>query len=99
MSFSNNQQAAHFTNLKVLVKEAIRHKCWIYNKHKKEWFTPEEFLSRFEHSTYTQGWIESFQILNPMAGLKAAETQAQKLNEKKLAFQAKVFEYYLNKSK
>jgi hypothetical protein len=99
MGFNEDQQAAHFTNINVLVKEALRHKCWIYNTNEKIWYSPEEFMAKYEHSSYNQAWFAQFKIMNPMAGLKAAEIQAQKLNEKKLAFQQRVFEYYQNKLK
>lgn len=99
MGFQDTQQAAHFTNIHVMVKEALRNKCWIFNTYNKEWHSPEEFLSKFEKQTYSQGWIENFKIMNPYAGLKAADIMEQKLREKRLLFQQRVFNYYQNKSK
>jgi len=99
MGYQEDQKAVHFTNINILVKEALRHKCWIYNTATKSWYSPEEFMIKYEHSTYGQQWFADFKIMNPMAGLKAAEIQAQKLNEKKLAFQQRVFEYYQSKLK
>ena len=42
------------------------------------------------------GWLEKYKIMNPMKGLEAAEVLSQQLNDKKLVFQKRVLEYYLN---
>jgi hypothetical protein len=99
MGTYENQQTIHFTNITVLVKEALLNKCWIYNSYSKEWFSPEQFLERYKDVQYQQGWIEHHKIMNPIAGLKAADLQIEKINQKRTDFQQRVFEYYQNKAK
>jgi hypothetical protein len=93
-----NKRNACIMNINILVNEAMRHNSWIYEADNKTWYTPEEFLERFGQSNYSQGWIEKFKIMDPIAGLKAADKQIQMIIEKRQDFQQKVFSYYQTKA-
>jgi len=94
--------SAYFANQATLVKDFIatarKSKFWIYNLDGKRWYTPEEFGEAVEQKKLylKDGWLEKYKIMNPMKGLEAAEILSQQLNQKKLEFQRRILEYYLN---
>ncbi|MBB5646525.1 hypothetical protein [Pedobacter cryoconitis] len=66
-SFANEQQQqGHFIDVIVLIKEALRQNCWIYEPDTAIWYTPEEFGAKYQDSNFEQGWIEQFKIMNPV---------------------------------
>jgi hypothetical protein len=91
-------RANEATLLKDFIATAKRSKYWIYHPGGKKWYTPEEFQEGVEQHKIDliDGWLEKFKIMNPIKGLEAAEILAQQLNDKKIAFQKRVFDYYLN---
>lgn len=68
-----------FNRLWHLYNEAMKSGLFLYNKSKREWYTPEEFRLKYDndrlsHSQIT-GILEDLVIRDPIAGIKAARKQ------------------------
>jgi hypothetical protein len=44
----HQQQIGDKKKLMPMVKEALLHKVWLYNKLNGNWYTPEEFQAKYE---------------------------------------------------
>lgn len=88
-------------HLRSFVNEAIEARYWIYQPHNKMWYTPEEFYTKYSQTNVDldNGWLEKFKIMNPLLGLKAADTMISQITERKTGFQQKIIEYYQSKVK
>jgi len=109
-----DQQRGDFKRLMPIVKEAMLHQVWLYNKQNGNWYTPEEFQAEFagkEYNNYEiREMLENMVIRDPRGGNTAfqkairqkTEQYHQELNEltnKGEAFLNKVIEYYRENQK
>jgi len=87
--------------LRSFVNEAIHSGYWIYQSYNKMWYTPEEFYNKYSSTNVDleNGWIDKFKIMNPLLGLKAADTMISQITERKIGFQEKIIDYYQSKIK
>jgi len=70
---------AGFHRLWHLYSEALKSNCFIYDKNKRKWYTPEEFRKEYDvlghrHSFIT-GLLENLVIRDPVAGIKVGQVQ------------------------
>jgi len=68
-----------FNRLWHVYNEALKSKCFIYNKNKKEWMTPEAFREKYDNDELTHNFItrllDDLVIRDPIAGINAAHKQ------------------------
>jgi hypothetical protein len=85
--------------VKDFIRTAIESKYWIYDTDFKIWRTPEEFAEQYEDKKlYLKGeWRERYKIMNPRKGLAAATIMVNELVERRLEFENKVLDYYLDR--
>jgi len=95
-----------------MVKEALLHKVWLYNKLNGNWYTPEEFQAKYEKTELNNyqinSLLENMVLRDPKGGNtayhKAIEQKIEQLhkeiNELRIkgeAFLNKVIDYYQRK--
>ena len=95
-----------------IVKDALSKKHWLYHKHNREWFTPEEFLNLYqkkEMNNYEVQFLKDNLIIrDPEDGNTAYhkeierktqqhEKEISELRSKGQAFLNKVIHYYQSK--
>jgi hypothetical protein len=98
--FRQQEREEYLMGVDVIVNEALRNKCWIFQYRMKRWYTPEEFKAEFSDATiYDDKWFDNFKLMDPIAGLRAADKQIEMIMEKRKVFQQRLFEYYQNKVK
>ena len=108
------EEKSGFNRLWYLYKEALNSNCFIYDKNKRVWYTPEEFREKYDNDrlthTFITGLLEDLVIRDPVAGIKAGQSQIMVSIEKfktemdkdllKLAeFSRKTITYYQEKLK
>lgn len=104
-----DQQRGDNKRLMPIVKEALMHKVWLYNKEDGNWFTPEEFQEQYENTELNnhqiQSILEELVMRDPKGGNTAyhkaieqkIENHHKEINELRIkgeAFLNKVIDYY-----
>jgi hypothetical protein len=107
-----DQQPADREKLIPIVKEALRLNMWLYNKYNGNWYTPEEFGTKYKRTQLNNyemaRMLENMIIRDPRTGNtayhkeieKRIETFHKEINElrtKGEAFLHKVVSYYQQK--
>lgn len=109
----HDQQLGDRKKLMPLVKEALLHKVWLYNKENGNWYTPEEFQAKYENTELNNYQItnilENMVMRHPKGGNiayhKTIEQKTEQhrkeideLRSKGESFLNKVIDYYQHKS-
>ncbi|WP_316753253.1 hypothetical protein [Pedobacter gandavensis] len=107
-----DQQRGDFKRLMPIVKEALLHKVWLYNKSNGNWYTPEEFQEKYANKEFNNYQItnilENMIMRDPKGGNTAyhkaielkIEQHHKEINElrsKGESFLNKVIDYYQRK--
>ncbi|MBB2148937.1 hypothetical protein [Pedobacter gandavensis] len=105
----HERQPSSFNKVMPIVKEAKLQNMWLYNKLNGNWYTPDEFQTKYQNNEYNNfdvsRILENMVIRNPIAGVNAFHKQLNKeledlstatkiLRERGEAFEKKVIEYY-----
>ena len=81
--------------IKVIVKNALEEKMWVFDPSTKRWFTPGEFMEMYErYDNIDPKWIDNIQVLDPIEGLKAADQQIESLLARRTAFAERIVNYW-----
>jgi hypothetical protein len=108
----HQQRIGDKKKLMPMVKEALLHKVWLYNKLNGNWYTPEEFQAKYENTELNNyqinSLLENMVLRDPKGGNtayhKAIEQKIEQLHKeinelrsKGEAFLNKVIDYYQRK--
>lgn len=92
-----NDYAQKHPNLpvyKLLALHAREKNMWLYDKSKKRWYTPEEFVDLCEFNPgadYVS--LASIEVRNPLEGIEAAHRQIKNINDRLEMFTKKLMNY------
>ena len=68
---------AGFNRLWHIYNEARKSNCFIYDKNKNEWYTPDEFREKYDvpghRHSFISGLLENLVIRNPVARINAGQ--------------------------